>query len=272
MPVDADVQVGEDRQGRLGVQVAGRGLGDEVLGLHRAVRAEREADRAAGDQLQQLIGAQPRGDHQDVGLDRPGAGLHLPAAAGPGDRADLRLLADLDPAGRHHRPQQGRHRGHVGEPGVDVQPAAVGRELRESLGQRGTRQGLTAQLQLLQHGEAAHGVTRGHVGGHARLDQVQAAAVDEQPLAGALLQVQPELPGLEGQPRVLRIEVVVAHRPGQRERGGARITDPRLVQHGDRARQRRRVVRRHQAHDAAADDGQPAAARSGQSALPSHGY
>jgi hypothetical protein len=163
--VDADVQVGEDRQNRLGVPGARGRLGDEVLGLHRAVRGEREADRAAGDQLQQLIGAQARGDHQDVGLDRPAAGLHLPAAAGPGDRADLRLLTDLNPAGRHHRSQQGRHRGHIGKPGVDVQPASVGRELREALGQRGTRQGLTAQLQLLQHSEAAHGVARGHVGG-----------------------------------------------------------------------------------------------------------
>jgi hypothetical protein len=136
----------------------------------------------------------------------------------PPDRVIARICASsrisTPRAGTTDRSRAG-HRGHVGEPGVDVQPAAVGRELREALGQQLAPAGPRGAAAAAPARRSCAPRTRVHVGGHARLDQVQAAAVDEQPLAGPLLQVQPEPPGLEGQPRVLRIEVVVAHRPGQ---------------------------------------------------------
>ena len=165
--------------------------------------------------------------------------------------------ATRTPAGGQRRLQEPGGRGHVDESGLDVQPSRVGGELREPPPQRRGGEGLAAQLQLLQHGVAAEGVGAGQVGGDAALGQVQASAVDEQRLAGLRLQVQPELPGLVGEPGVLGVQVVVPRRPGERERRRGRVTDPRLLQHGHGRGERRRVVGGHEPHDPAADDRQP---------------
>ena len=129
------------------------------------------------------------------------------------------------------------------------------------------RENLAAQLQLLQHRVALHRVGLVQVGRDAVLDQVEAAAVDQQPLAGLPLQLPPQLPRLDGQPGVGRVPVVVAHRPGQAERRGRRIAHPGPLQHGHGVGQRRGVVRRHESHDSAADDRQPPGHRHAPSLL-----
>ena len=223
--------------------------------------------RAPGQQLEHLVGAQPRRDDQDIGLDRPGGRGRDPAPPRPGDGLRPGVLGHRDAAGPQAFAQHPGHRGQVGEPGVHVQPPAVGVELGEPLRQLGPGEDLAAQLQLLQDRVALHRVGLVQVRRDAVLDQVEAAAVDQQPLAGRPLELPPQLPRLEGQPGVGRVPVVVAHRPGQAERRGRRIAHPGPLQHGHGVGQRRGVVRRHESHDSAADDRQPPGHRHAPSLL-----
>jgi hypothetical protein len=110
---------------------------------------------------------------------------------------------------------------------------------------------------VLEYRVALGPVGTGQVGRDRALDQVQAAAVHQQPPAGLPLELAPQPPGLERELGVARVPVVIADRTGQAERGRRRVADPGPVEYGDGFGQRRGLVRGHEPHHAAADDRQP---------------
>src|ERR1700737_1073577 len=136
------------------------------------------------------------------------------------------------------------------------EPAEVDVELRKAGAEPIAGEGFRLKVQALEDLVALLGVGLRESGRHARFGEVQAAAFDQEGLAGLTLEIEPELAGLKGQPGVFRVEIVVADRPRGAERGRARITRPPLGQNQDACPTPAGEVGGEEAHDPSADDGQ----------------
>src|ERR1700674_2277612 len=113
--------------------------------------------------------------------------------------------------------------------GLDIEPPEVDVELGEASLEALAGEGLSLEMQAFEDAVALLCVGFGECGRDAALGEVETAAFDQERLTRLLLKIQPQLPGFEGQPRVNRVQIVVANRPRHAEGGRSWIADAPLV-------------------------------------------
>src|SRR5437588_3991356 len=118
-------------------------------------------------------------------------------------------------------------------PSLDVEPAEVGVELGKAGPKAVAGKGLRLEMQAVEDPIALLRVRFGQRRGDACFGKVEAAAFDEKRHTRLPLEIEPQLAGFEGQPRVNGIQVVVANRPGYAEGRRTRIAQAPLVQDQD---------------------------------------
>ena len=233
MAVDPGIEIGDDRHHVRREPVASAGGRDEVLGLARPVPRDRDLQAAAGQQRQDGVGAVSRRDHERSRDDLAPVGGHADRGAVGLDRRRLDALDRADAA----RPRASASARFTA--GRSTTPPSRSRWPR-SASRYGKRRSDRARVERLrphpqpcERLEALLRIGAGQVGRDGALGDVQAAAADEHLAAGPLLEVDPEPEGLVREPRVGRVQVVVAERAGAAVRGGHRIADPATLQHHD---------------------------------------
>src|SRR6202165_3472547 len=92
---------------------------------------------------------------------------------------------------------------------LNVEPTEVGFELRKASPKSLAGERLGLEVEALEDPEAFFRVGFGQGGRDAGFGDVEAAAFDQERLPRLTLEIQPQLPGFEGEPRVNRIEIVV---------------------------------------------------------------
>ena len=258
MAVDARVQVRDDRHGarrEARAQVRGR---REVLRIARAVLGDGHLERAAVQPGQDVVRPVSGRHHERARRERAGGGGDAERPAVARDRRRLQPLEDLDAARLQRRGQRAAHGRQVDDAGVHVEVPEVRVDVGEAPAQGGRVERLRRQPELLERREAALRVGRLQVGRDGALGEVQAAAADEHVGAGLPLELAPQAERLVRQPRVDRVEVVVAEGARAAVGGGQRVPDRAPLEHHDPLPGARRVVRREQAHHATPDDEQVA--------------
>ena len=160
MAIDAHVEVGKDGEpARREHRALGRRR-DEVLRLARPIRPQRKPEIAAVNLCEQGIGAEPGRQHEALGQPLAGVGVNRDPALPVVDPVNGRVLRDRHARSPEARQQCRRDRRNVEESCLDVEPAEVDVELRETGAEPVAIKGLRFEVQARKDAVAVLGVGR----------------------------------------------------------------------------------------------------------------